>query len=55
MSEDEIKIISKEDYQNEELSDQKIIFVIPFWTNKRKRIRLKCWKSTWNTYFEKLV
>ena len=26
MSEDEIKIISKEDYQNEELSDQKIIF-----------------------------
>ena len=26
MSEDNIKIISKEDYQNEELSDQKIIF-----------------------------
>ena len=26
MSEDEIKIISKEDYQNEKLSDQKIIF-----------------------------
>lgn len=26
MSEDEIKIISKEDYQNEELSKQKIIF-----------------------------
>ena len=26
MSEDDIKIISKEDYQNEELSDQKIIF-----------------------------
>ena len=26
MSEDEIKIISKEDYQNEELSYQKIIF-----------------------------
>ena len=26
MSEDEIKILSKEDYQNEELSDQKIIF-----------------------------
>ena len=25
MSEDEIKIISKEDYQYEELSDQKII------------------------------
>ena len=26
MSEDNIKIISKEDYQNEELSEQKIIF-----------------------------
>ena len=26
MSEDDIKIISKEDYQNEELSEQKIIF-----------------------------
>ena len=26
MSKDEIKIISKEDYQNEELSEQKIIF-----------------------------
>ena len=26
MSENKIKIISKEDYQNEELSDQKIIF-----------------------------
>ena len=26
MSEDDIKIIFKEDYQNEELSDQKIIF-----------------------------
>ena len=26
MSEDDIKTISKEDYQNEELSEQKIIF-----------------------------
>ena len=26
MSEDDIKIISKEEYQNEELSEQKIIF-----------------------------
>ena len=26
MSEDDIKIISKEDYPNEELSEQKIIF-----------------------------
>ena len=53
MSENEI--ISKENYEDEESSHQKIIFDNTlFWTNKMKRIRFKCWKNTWHTYTKKL-
>ena len=56
MSEDDIKIISKEDYQNEELSDQKIIFDNTIFEQiKGKELDLSVEKNTWNTYNKKLV